>query len=133
MSRWGIKASMPRGKTHGQICPVRRFYYAHTFLRCFLVVVTCSASMLWQCQTSNINYLFDVTKRQAGVDCATKCLLSNTATFPSGDLVRRILLGSGVLTSIIIITTKRCCRFGRETGTKQGFQLLQNTRGHYVP
>ena len=31
---------------HGQICPIRRFYYAHTFLRCFLVVATCSASML---------------------------------------------------------------------------------------
>ena len=59
---------------HGQMCPIRQFYYAlnaHTaFLRCFVVVATFSASMLWHCPSSNINDTFDVTKGQAGVDCA---------------------------------------------------------------
>ena len=59
MSTWGIKASMPRGQNaQGQVCPIRRFYYAHTLLRCFLVIGTFSASSLWHCHSTNIDYPF---------------------------------------------------------------------------
>ena len=34
--------------------------------------------MLWQCQSSNINYLFDVTRGQAGVDCAQMFLVEHS-------------------------------------------------------
>ena len=58
-----------------RLCPIRRFYYAHTF------VATCSTSMLWHCQSSNINYPFDVTKGQAGVDCAQMFLVEHSNIF----------------------------------------------------
>ena len=45
---------------------------------CFLVVATCSVSRLWHCQSSNINYPFDVTKGQAGVDCAHMFLVEHS-------------------------------------------------------
>ena len=32
------------------------------YKRCFLVIATCSASMLWHCHSSNMNYPVDVTK-----------------------------------------------------------------------
>ena len=61
---------------HGQLCTIRRFFYAHDlFPRCFLVVATCSASMLRHCNSSNINYPCDVTKLQAGVDSAQMFLV----------------------------------------------------------
>ena len=34
--------------------------------------------MLWQCQSSNINYLFDVTRGQGGVDCAQMFLVEHS-------------------------------------------------------
>ena len=67
---------MPWGKTHmGSYVPFVDFCYAHIFLRCFLVVATCSVSMLWHCHSPNRSYAFDVTKLQAGVDCAQKFLV----------------------------------------------------------
>ena len=83
MSKWGIKASMPRGKTHmDRYVAFVVFYYAHTFLRCFLVDVTCSASAIWPLQSSNINYPFDGTKGHDGVDCEQMFLVEHSNISP---------------------------------------------------
>ena len=59
----GHKGQHAKGQNaHRQLCTIRGFYYAHIFLRCFLVVAICSASMVLRCHSSNINDPFDVTK-----------------------------------------------------------------------
>ena len=66
---------MQRGKTHmGSYVPFVDFFCTYFPA----MVATCSASMLWHCNSSNINYPCDVTKRQAGVDSAQMFLVEHS-------------------------------------------------------